>query len=124
MDLISLSVPPKSGPCRSKIQFPPETGNTPAGDQVAFGCNMSTNPNSAWMLQRKRFAPTSTQVLLYAVCTNAKVLIMTKRMIRDKGLLITIQINKCKGKEDGIRILRNKLESDGRNKAAEEKKKH
>lgn len=85
---------------------------------------MSTNPNSAWMLQRKRFALTSTQVLLYSVCVNAKVLITTKRMIRDKGLLITNQINKCKGKEDGIRILRNKFESDGRNKAGEEKKKH
>lgn len=77
---------------------------------------MTTNPNSAWMLQRKRFAPTSREFLLYTYCANAKVLIMTKRMIRDKDVLITNQINKCNGKEDGIKILRNKFESNGRKK--------
>lgn len=61
--------------------------NTPEGDQVAFGCNVSTNPNSAWMLQGKRFASKSRGVLLYAFCANAKALMMTQRMIRDKGFI-------------------------------------
>lgn len=46
--------------------------NGSAGDQAAFGCNMTTDPNSAWMLQRKVFAPTLKGVLPYAFCAKIK----------------------------------------------------
>lgn len=46
--------------------------NGSAGDQAAFGCNMTTDPNSAWMLQRKVFASTLKGVLPYAFCAKIK----------------------------------------------------
>lgn len=77
-------------------------------DQTVFGRNVTTNTNSSWMPQGRRFPPRS-EVLLYTSFANTKALTMTHRMLRDKRFLKADQINKWDGKEVAIRILRNNL---------------